>query len=205
MKRDLRMRPIDLSSSFISVEKDMEIIIRKLFMESQPYSSILKRLLVINTPDCVDNTTNEDYHKVDSMSVAELKQQGYIKFQPRIDMEQHEQKKSYLIVTMDDFSPNARNPKFRDCTVLFHILCHNDCWDLGNFRIRPLKIAGYIDGILENSRLAGIGTFNLVGAGQVTLDETLSGYTLIYRAVHWTDDKLIIGDKDKVLNVNEAN
>ena len=37
-----------LKSSFYSCEKDAETIIKKLFVESNPYSSILKRLLVVN-------------------------------------------------------------------------------------------------------------------------------------------------------------
>ena len=36
-----------------------------------------------------------------------------------------------------------------DCTIMIDILCHTDCWDLGNYQIRPLKIAGYIDGYFK--------------------------------------------------------
>ena len=43
MKRDLLMtRP--LKSSFLSCEKDIETILKKLFINSQPHSEILKRL-----------------------------------------------------------------------------------------------------------------------------------------------------------------
>jgi hypothetical protein len=46
MKRDVILtKPI--TSSFLSCEKDTEIILRKLFVESRPYSDILKRLLVV--------------------------------------------------------------------------------------------------------------------------------------------------------------
>ena len=54
--------------------------------------------------------------------------------------------------------------------------------------LRPLKIAGYIDGILNNSRLSGIGKLEFIGCSELVLDENLSGYTLTYRAVHGTDD-----------------
>ena len=50
MVKNLAMNPFQ--SSFLSCEKDAEIILRKLFIESRPYSDDLKRLLVINTPDC---------------------------------------------------------------------------------------------------------------------------------------------------------
>ena len=61
MKRDLALRPIDFTSSFLSCEKDLEEILKKLFVESQPFSNDLKRLLVINTKDCLDNKDNEIY------------------------------------------------------------------------------------------------------------------------------------------------
>ena len=45
MKRDIVLnKPI--SSSFLSCEKDTEIILRKLFVESRPYSNVLKSLLI---------------------------------------------------------------------------------------------------------------------------------------------------------------
>ena len=50
MKRDTVLtQPI--TSSFLSCEKDTEIILRKLFIESAPYSDILKSLLVVQNPD----------------------------------------------------------------------------------------------------------------------------------------------------------
>ena len=105
-------------------------------------------------------------------------------------MPEHEDIKSYVIISFDNFTPNATNPEFRDCTVTFDIICHTDYWDLGNYRIRPLKIAGYIDGILNKAKLSGIGTFNFLGCNQLILNEELSGYTLMYPASHGNDDKI---------------
>ena len=85
---------------------------------------------------------------------------------------------------------HGTNPYYRDCNVTFDIICHTDYWDLGNYRIRPLQIAGYIDGILDGARLSGIGRFEFLGCSQLILNEELSGYTLMYRAVHGNDDKL---------------
>ena len=102
---------------------------------------------------------------------------------------------NYIIIKITDFTPNATNPQFRDCTVEFHIICHSDYWDLGNYRERPIKIVGLIDGILENSRLTGIGTFQMVRCDQQILSSTLSGYSLVYRAIHGSDDKLPESDK----------
>ena len=124
------------------------------------------------------------------MSLAKLRESGYIKIEPKKKMIEHEETKNYLIFTFDNFIPNATNPQFRDCNVYIDVLCHTDQWDLGNFRIRPLKICGYIDGILNNARLSGIGTFQFNGCNELVLDETLSGYTLSYSAIHGTDDIL---------------
>lgn len=191
MKKDLALRPVDFTSSFLSCEKDLEEILRRLFIESQPYSDELKKLLIINTKDCLDNKTSEVYkNAIKDMSLAKLRDQGYIKFEPKVKMPEHEEIKSYLIFSFDNFTTNQNNPEFRDCNVYIDILCHTDCWDLGNFRIRPLKIAGYIDGILNKARLSGIGTFQFAGCNELVLDETLSGYTLSYSAIHGTDDVL---------------
>lgn len=190
MKRDIYTNKFN--SSFLSFEKDIETILRKLFIESNPYSEILKRLLVINTKDCLDNLESPAIkEKLEQMSLSKLRQEGYIKLEPKIAMPEHEEVKSYIIVSCDNFSPNnENNPYYRDCTVNFTIVCHLDCWDLGNYRIRPLKIAGFIDGILNEAKLSGIGTFNFVGCDEVVYNEDLAGYTLIYRAVHGNDDKI---------------
>lgn len=190
MRRDTRMTK-PLESSFLSCEKDTETILRKLFVESQPYSDILKRLLVISTKDCLDNTESIVIQEVlKQMNLAKLRQEGYIKLEPKIRMPEHEEIKAYIIISFDNFVPNATNTFYRDCTITFDIICHTDYWDIGNYRLRPLKIAGYIDGILNNAKLSGIGTFQFMGSNQLVLNEDLSGYTLMYRAVHGNDDRI---------------
>jgi hypothetical protein len=195
MKRDVIMRG-PIKSSFLSVEKDTETILRKLFIESRPYSDELKKLLVINTKDCLD-TSNENYQKiVQNMSLADLIDQQYICLTPKIRLAEHEEVKTYLILSFDSFSPNAsNNPEFRDCMINFDIICPLDYWDIGDYRVRPLKIAGYIDGILNKSKLSGIGTVNFAGSKEFFMDDNFAGYTLMYQAVHGSDD-LIPGDND---------
>lgn len=191
MKKDLALRPVDFTSSFLSCEKDLEAILKKLFVESQPYSDDLKRLLVINMKDCLDNKDNPVYQeKIADMSLSKLREDGYLRFEPKIKMTEHEEVKSYLVFAFDNFTRNVSNPQFRDCTVYIDVLCHTDQWDLGDFRLRPLKICGYIDGILNNARLSGIGTFQFLSCNELVLDETLSGYTIAYAAIHGTDDVL---------------
>ena len=103
---------------------------------------------------------------------------------------EHEEVKSYIIIRFDNFAPNVENPYFRDCTVSFDIFCHSDYWDIGDYQLRPYKIAGYIDGLLNRTKLSGIGTFNFFSGQQVVLDEHLSGFSLVYNAVHGNDDTI---------------
>ncbi len=196
MKRDLRLTK-PLTSSFLSCEKDAELIYNRLFVESQPYSNQLKRLLIVNTPDCLDNKTSEIYNNSINMSVADMQKYGYIRLAPKIRLPEHEEVKAYIILTFDNFTPNPTNPQFRDCLVTFDIVCHTDCWDLGNYRVRPLKIAGYIDGLLDKTKLTGIGTFQFAGCNELILSEDLAGYTMIYKAIHGSDDQIPFKDVDE--------
>ena len=192
MKRDTRITSISSfnNSSFLSHEKDIKTILKRLFVECNPYSNILKRLLVINSKDCLENEGETVTKVLEHMTLAKLRQEGYIKLEPKIKMPEHEEVKSYIIMSTDNYTPNRENPFYRDCTITFDIVCHTDYWDIGDYRLRPLKIAGYIDSILNNSKLSGIGILEFIGCNELILDEELSGYTLSYRAVHGNDDRI---------------
>ena len=179
----------EFKSSFLSCEKDIETIINKLFIESRPYSDELKRLLLINTKDCLDDKTNPIYiDKIKKTSPKDLKDQGYIRLEPKITLKENEEVKSYIVISFDNFTPNEGNDYYRDCIIMIDILCHTDYWDMGNYRLRPLKIAGYIDGILNKAKLSGIGTLQFAGCNELVFDDTLSGYCLMYTATHGADD-----------------
>ena len=199
MRKDL-VKP-DIRSSFLSCEKDTETILRRLFIESRPYSDILKKLLVVNTKDCLTAESKKAalmQEKINSLSLKDLIDKQYIRLYPKLEFGEHEEVKSYILISFDNFSPNETNPEYRDCTVTFDIICHTDYWSLDNFQLRPLKIVGYIDGILNETKLSGIGRFHFMGCNQLILNEELSGYTLMYRAVHDVD-----GD-DKIPPVLES-
>ena len=186
----------EFKSSFLSCEKDTESIIRKLFVDSKPHSDTLKRLLLINTPDCLNDMTNQVYiNKIKNTSIKDLREQGYIRLEPKIKLNENEEVKSYIVISFDNFVPNATNPEFRDCIVMIDIICHTDYWDVGNFRLRPLKIAGYIDGILNECRLSGIGKFQFAGCNELMLTEELSGYCLMYTATHGSDDEIAVDNE----------
>ena len=190
MKRDTILTANRFNSSFLSCEKDIETILKKLFIESKPYSDILKRLLVINTKDCLEDNSEVVLNKIQQITLSQLIKDKYIRLSPKIEIEEHDEVKAYLIISSDNYTTNENNPYYRDCTITFDIICYTDYWDIGNYRLRPLKIAGYIDGILNNAKLSGIGTFNFIGCNELILNETLSGYTLSYRAIHGNDDKI---------------
>lgn len=208
MRKDLvKTQPI--YSSFLSCDKDTETIIKTLFVDSKPYSDILKRLLVINKPDCLD-IENINYQKlIDSKSLGTLIEEGYIRLNPKIARTEFEDIRSFILITFDNFSPNRSNPEFRDCTVNFDIICYMDEWCLDDYKIRPLAIVGYIDGILNsltdknkltvrstgnNIKMSGYGTYKFLGCNLAVLNEDISMYTLSYRAEHFTEDVEKIGE-----------
>lgn len=189
MRRDVVLnKPI--ASSFLSCEKDTDTILRKLFVESKPYSDDLKRLLVDQSADCLD--TKRD---VSTYSLARLIQEQYIMLGPKIELPENDQLKSFVVLSFDKFTPTS-NPEFRDCMVHFDIVCHHDTWNLGNFRQRPFKILGHIDGILNKSKLSGIGELNFVGCVYELVNEDWSFYSLTYQAVHGSDDRIAPEDEE---------
>lgn len=180
-----------LQSSFLSCEKDSEIILRRLFVENPQHADVLKRLLVINTKDCLDNTTSEVYkNKLAEMTLQKLIEEQYVTLTPKIMYDEHTEVKSSVILNYEVFVPNQTNDWYRDATITFDILCFTDYWDLGNYRSRPLKIAGYIDGLLDKTHLTGIGWVTFESCRQLVVSPNIAGYTLTYRAVHGSDDRI---------------
>ena len=177
-----------IQSSFLSCEKDVEIILNKLFVESQQYSTWLKRLLIINNKDCLDPSITQYDNIVKGYDIKALHDKQYIRLTPRLEFPEHENVKSYILISFDNFTTNGANERFRDCMVNFDILCHTNHWELDGLRVRPLMIAGYIDGILNFSKLSGVGQFIFLGCQELILNQELAGYSLSYQAVHFTED-----------------
>ena len=78
---------------------------------------------------------------IENTSVKELIEGNYISLVPLVKMKEHEESKNYIIISFDSFGP-SENSEFRDCIISFDIYCHIDFWDLGNYALRPFKIAG---------------------------------------------------------------
>lgn len=185
MKKDVVTK---IQSSFLQYEKNIELILKKLFVENRTYANILKKLLVINAKDCLDNNSEEYQQIANSYSLAKLKEEEYIRLTPKLTFDEHEKVKSYIIITINNILPNAKNPQYRNCTLSFDVICHTDCQDLGDYRLRSLKICGYIDGLLNGTKLEGIGVLNYLGGTSLILDENLSGYSLMYQIIYSGED-----------------
>lgn len=177
-----------IQSSFLSCDKDTELILNKLFVDSGKYSTWLKRLLIINTKDCLDPNIRKYDDIVNRYSVQDLYEKQYIRTTPRLEFNEHEDVQSYILLNFDNFTTNSANEQFRDCMINFDILCNTKQWDLQNFRIRPLMIAGYIDGILNMGKLSGVGETVFLGCNELILDQNLAGYTVSYHVVHFSED-----------------
>jgi hypothetical protein len=158
-----------------------------LFVESRPYSDKLKRLLVINTPDCLDESKLQYQEVLEHVTLDFLHDRKYLRTVPKLAFGEHEEVKAYILLEFDDFVPTD-NPHYRDCVISFSIICHLDNWELENYKLRPYQIAGYIDGLLNETKLSGIGKLQFMGASELVMNEYLGGILLRYIATHGNDD-----------------
>lgn len=162
-------------SSFLSVEKDLDIIIQAILANKR-----LAKLLVHNRRDALHLGLPEDFSPIDLIGKN-------IKTVPKLYIDGSVL--SYIIISFDNFTPNATNPEFRDNIVSFDIVCHFDQWQLNDLALRPYKIAAEIDTMFDNKHLTGIGTFQFLGANQIVLNDEFAGLSLMYQAVHGGEDK----------------
>ena len=162
-------------SSFLSVEKDMNILV-DLFCSNDR----LKKLLYYTTRDCLDKPKLTEDQTLDLFGKQ-------IRIVPKLQVDG--EVKNYIIISFDNFSPNATNPEFRDNIIEFDIICHFDQWNLKDFELRPYKIAAEIDSMLKEKRLTGIGELEFLGANQMILTDEYAGLCLMYSAIHGEEDR----------------
>lgn len=162
-------------SSFLSVEKDMSIITDWMLKNKR-----LKKLLHYTVPNAMEL---EPLSQKDSVALINKN----IKMVPKLYID--EKVLNYVIITFDNFIPNATNPEFRDNTIFFNIVCHYDQWILQDFQLRPYRIAAEIDTMFNKKHLTGIGKLEFFGASQIVLNDEFAGISLMYRAVHGEEDK----------------
>ena len=162
-------------SSFLSMEKDMEIITSTMMKNDR-----LKKLLYYNTKDCLDKPNLTEEQNVEMFGKN-------IKLVPKLYVDGSVQ--NYIIVSFDNFTPNATNPEFRDNIIEFDIICHFDQWQLKDFQLRPYRIAAELDSVFDGTHLTGIGELEFLGANQMILTDEYAGLCLMYAAIHGEEDK----------------
>ena len=168
-------------SSFLSVEKDLAIIVQYLLKNEN-----LKKLLYYTTPDCLyQPNVNEE----ETMAMFGKN----IKIVPKLTVDK--EVLNYIVISFDGFKTNLTNPEFRDNVIEIDIICHFNQWNLGDYKLRPYRIAAELDTMLDHQRLTGIGELEFAMASYIILNDEFAGLCLMYRAVHGEDDK-------KILNVN---
>lgn len=115
----MRINNIKPKSSFLSMEKDMSIILSRMMSNER-----LKRLLYYTTPDALEreNITEEQSYNLINKNIVFVPKN---KVSPEV--------KNFILISFDNFVPNLTNPQFRNNIVEFDILCHYDQWKLKDF------------------------------------------------------------------------
>lgn len=167
-------------SSFLGMAKDTSLIMEKILSNKK-----VLRLLYYTSPDCLKWGSDKD---LKSSQIKELFESKQISNVPKMKIDKD--KRTYLRVTFDTFVPNATNPFYRDHIVEVKIVCHFDDWALENFELRPYRIAGEIDSMLDGQHLTGIGQLNFLSADQNIYDEEYGGVTLRYLAIRGHEDDI---------------
>ena len=162
-------------SSFLSMEKDLSLITNMMVRNPR-----LNKLLYYTTNDAL-------YHpEVSEENILDMFGKN-IKIVPKLTVDNSVL--NYVIISFDNFTPNATNPEFRDNIVEFDIICHFDQWQLKDFQLRPYKIAAEIDSMFNKKHLTGIGTLQFLGANQMILTDEYAGLCIMYEAIHGEEDK----------------
>ena len=162
-------------SSFLSIEKDMGIIVDKICDNER-----LKRLLYYTTPDAMEkpNLTDDQMYELFKKN---------IRIVPKLKVDNSVF--NYLVIKFDNFITNPTNPQFRDNTIEFDIICHYDQWRLKDYQLRPYRIAAELDSMLNDTHLSGIGKLEFSTTGTINMGDEYAGVCLLYRAVHGEEDK----------------
>ena len=163
-------------SSLLGMPKDAAIIIDRIL--SNPN---LLRLLVYETRDW------QSQPLPNGEQIKELFTSHQISSVPKIKIDSKE--KTYIRLTYGTVIKNASNPEYRDNTFGIDIICHYDNWDLGDFELRPYRVAGEIDAMLDKTHLTGIGELEFVSATPYVYNEEFAGVSLTYLAVRGHEDQ----------------
>lgn len=150
-------------SSFLSVEKDLDIIISKICKNQR-----LLKLLYYNVPNALAQPALSDDQLEEVIK-------NNIKLVPKTYVE--DEYRNYLIIKFDNFLTGL-NPEFRNNTIEFDILCNYENWQLDGYALRPIKIMAEIDSMFNGARLTGAGLTEFGGATDIIAADQMAGYCI---------------------------
>lgn len=162
-------------SSFLSVDKDMNLIVNHILENER-----LCKMLYYSSADALKRKELTEEEKLSMFGKN-------IKIVPKLTVDN--EVLQYLCIGFSNFITNPTNPEFRDHTIEFDIVCHFDQWTLGDFALRPYKIAAELDTMFDKKKFAGIGLLEFVGATPIMLTDEFGGLCLMYRTVNGEDDR----------------
>ena len=181
-------------SSFLSVEKDLDIIISKICKNQR-----LLKLLYYNVPNALAQPALSDDQLEEVIK-------HNIKLVPKTYVE--DEYRNYLIIKFDNFLTGL-NPEFRNNTIEFDILCNYENWQLDGYALRPIKIMAEIDSMFNGARLTGAGLTEFGGATDIIATDQMAGYCIFFNVIHGgEDEKRALNpsdDEDIINNFNQMN
>ena len=181
-------------SSFLSVEKDLDIIISKICQNQR-----LLKLLYYNVPNALAQPALSDDQLEEVIK-------NNIKLVPKTYVE--DEYRNYLIIKFDNFLTGL-NPEFRNNTIEFDILCNYENWQLDGYALRPIKILAEIDSMFNGARLTGAGLTEFGGATDIIATDQMAGYCIFFNVIHGgEDEKRALNpsdDEDIINNFNQMN
>ena len=175
-------------SSFLSVEKDLDIIISKICKNQR-----LLKLLYYNVPNALAQPALSDDQLEEVIK-------NNIKLVPKTYIE--DEYRNYLIIKFDNFLAGL-NPEFRNNTIEFDILCNYENWQLDGYALRPIKIMAEIDSMFNGARLTGAGLTEFGGATDIIATDQMAGYCIFFNVIHGGEDKkraLNPSDDEDIIN-----
>lgn len=181
-------------SSFLSVEKDLDIIISKICKNQR-----LLKLLYYNVPNALAQPALSDDQLEEVIK-------NNIKLVPKTYVE--DEYRNYLIIKFDNFLTGL-NPEFRNNTIEFDILCNYENWQLDGYALRPIKIMAEIDSMFNGARLTGAGLTEFGGATDIIATDQMAGYCIFFNVIHGGEDEKHAlnpsDDEDIINNFNQMN
>ena len=175
-------------SSFLSVEKDLDIIISKICQNQR-----LLKLLYYNVPNALAQPALSDDQLEEVIK-------NNIKLVPKTYVE--DEYRNYLIIKFDNFLTGL-NPEFRNNTIEFDILCNYENWQLDGYALRPIKIMAEIDSMFNGARLTGAGLTEFGGATDIIATDQMAGYCIFFNVIHGGEDEkraLNPSDDEDIIN-----